>query len=81
MGLSTDPVAMITFDDEREQDKAGEGKKKISLVDYFYIKVLSCMKLTIVQSPSPATRITLCHSPKEYILAHGGSRFYHMAYD
>jgi len=45
MGLSTDPAAAIHFEEETEGkgDSSAAGvvpaKKKISLVDYFYVKV------------------------------------------
>ena len=40
MGLSTDPAATISFDEDGEGTGDSTGKaKKISLVDYFYIKV------------------------------------------
>ena len=45
MGLSTDPAAAIHFEEETEGkgDSGGAAtagqKKKISLVDYFYVKV------------------------------------------
>jgi len=38
--LSTDPAAAIHFDEDPEEGKPSSGKKKISLVDYFYVKVL-----------------------------------------
>jgi len=51
-------------------------KKKISLLDYFYVKVLisaSSRLILQVQSPSPTTRIALCYRQEEHLLAHGGS--------
>jgi hypothetical protein len=37
--LSTDPAAAIHFDEDPDEAKGTGGKKKISLVDYFYVKV------------------------------------------
>jgi len=39
VGLSTDPAAAIHFEEDPDEAKGTGGKKKISLVDYFYVKV------------------------------------------
>jgi hypothetical protein len=73
--LSTDPAAAIHFDEDPEEGKPSSGKKKISLVDYFYVKVspLSLSDLIVVQSSSSTTRVALYHRQEEYFLAHGGT--------
>jgi hypothetical protein len=77
VGLSTDPAAAITFDEDAEEGKVG--KKKISLVDYFYVKVFSWRRnLTIVQSSSSTTWIALYYCSKEYFLAYGGTILFHL---
>src|SRR5579859_4939964 len=50
------------------------GGKKISLVDYFYVKVSPPLATLIaVQSSSSTTWVALHHGQEEYVLAHGGT--------
>jgi hypothetical protein len=72
VGLSTDPAASIQFEEDPEEGKTG--KKKISLVDYFYVKVShSTANLKVVQSPPSTTWFALHHRQEEHFLAYGGS--------
>ena len=73
--MSTDPAAAIHFDEDPEEGKPSQGKKKISLVDYFYVKVLSLFlsDLIVVQSSSPTTGIALHYRQEEHFLAYGGT--------
>jgi hypothetical protein len=73
--LSTDPAAAIHFDEDPEEGKPSQGKKKISLVDYFYVKVLHLLlsDLIVVQSSSSTTGIALYYRQEEHFLAHGGT--------
>jgi len=61
MGLTTDPAATIHFDEDPNEKTGNPGKKKISLVDYFYVKVIS------VQQPVDNSTIAVfnnqaCHA-------------------
>ena len=72
VGLSTDPAASIQFEEDPEEGKTG--KKKISLVDYFYVKVShSTAYLKVVQSPPSTTWFALHHRQEEHFLAYGGN--------
>jgi hypothetical protein len=74
--LSTDPAASITFEEDPDAKSGAGGKKKISLVDYFYVKVSPFISsLTVVQSSSPTTWIALHHRQEEHFLANGGISF------
>lgn len=55
VGLSSDPAAAIHFEEDHEEGAPVTGKKKISLLDYFYVKVsypliISANASTIVAS-------------------------------
>jgi len=71
--LSTDPAGSITFEEEPDEAKGIQGKKKVSLVDYFYAKVSHRAKhLRIVQSSSSTTWVALHYRQEEHVLADGG---------
>jgi len=47
--LTTDPAAAIQFQEDPDEKAGGDAKKKISLVDYFYVKVNSLKLCLTVQ--------------------------------
>ena len=70
MGLTTDPARAIQFE---QSDKPGEiPGKKVSLMDYFYSRVLIFLCcLMAVQYPTATTGITLCLEQERYFPSHG----------